>query len=144
MSYRAQDVSSSPEICIVPSRAKIHVVNGTSTEIAIPCSYAIPSETAEGGYTYEPIHLTTEGYTDPVIAFAANAPTGLTSHAWTDTADDSVIKIVIVAACPSAVIDHVDCEMSILITRDGAPHGVRTDCVLRGHVHIEAAPLPAA
>ena len=143
MSYREiDDPHPFPEVCDVPSYAEIHLLNGVSTEFVIPCRYLTPALVDGDDDVQTPIHLTAEGYADPVVAFSA-APAGLTGESWIDADDDSLVHVVISAQCPSAVTTEVMCEASILITRTPGSHGVRTDCLFRGPIRIKAAPLPA-
>jgi hypothetical protein len=142
MSYREHEESHRhSEICGVPSQTRIHLLNGTAIEIVIPCSYVIPAVSESAEETYEPIHLTAEGYEDPEVAFA-DAPEGLTGLAWIDEDDDSKVHCVFSAQCPGAISVDIECETSVLITKTTGAHGVRTHCVLRGLLKIEDSPLP--
>jgi hypothetical protein len=129
MSYR--NGHSSAEVCGVPSSTRIHLLNGVISELIITCTYEEDV----------PIHLTTEGYSDPVVAFAP-VVSGLSATAHVDTTDDSIIHCIFTVACSSAVSSDVETDVSILISR-GTGDTLRTDCVLRGTVEIEAGPLPA-
>jgi hypothetical protein len=140
MSYREHDAHVRSEICGVPSHVRTHLLNGLSTEIVIPCNYVTTDEA--GVEVLTPIHLTEEGYTDPVVVFAADAPSGLTGQAWIDADDDSLIHCIFDAQCPDALTVDIECEVSILISRE-TDRGTKTDSVLRGPVHIESAPIPS-
>jgi len=138
MSYREHDAHTHPEICDIPSYAEVHILNGLSTEIAIPCNYVTTDDA--GVETFTEIHLTTEGYTDPVVTFAS-VVSGLSAEAWIDETDDHIIRVVFTAQCQTAWNDDLECGMSITITRDTITHGLRTDCVIRGLIKIKAAPF---
>jgi hypothetical protein len=140
MSYRDDQ---GPEICGVPEHAKVHLLNGASTEFEVTCKYVIPAAGSEPETT-ELIHLTDEGYTNPVVVFDAGI-TGLTGNAWIDDVDDSIVHVVFMAACAAALTEDLECKASILISRDSTdPGGTRTDVLLRALVEVEAAPLPPA
>lgn len=140
MSYRNRAVATTPVMCDVASASAIHVLNGVSAEFAIPCLYVIPSETS-GESELVPIRLRQEGYGEPVVAIE-DPPQGLTSIAWVDAADDSIIRFVISAQCPAAIEDDIETRISVLITRPTTNRGNRTDAVMRGTLEIKASPLP--
>lgn len=129
-----------PHLCGVTSEASLHVLNGTITEFAIPCSYVKPVEGSDTETVTVPIHLVAEGYSAPVIAIGGG-PAGLTGNAWIDEVDDSIVRFTIAAQCPDAVAEDVTCDIAILITRTTPLHGDRTDAVVRGPLTIEASPL---
>jgi hypothetical protein len=135
MSYR-HDTHDHSEVDGVPTDTRLRLLNGTIPEVVLTCNYVL----ADG--TTEPIHLTTEGYDTYAVAFEP-AVTGLSATAAIDSVDDSIIRVVFTLACPSAELEDVETSYSILASR-GANATKRTDCVLRGTLEIEDAPLPAA
>ena len=139
MSYRTPE--QTPLVCSVPTQVGVHLLNGTTFEVILTCSYVQPAVPPATEDTTVPIHLIAEGYGEPVVAFEPQAP-GLTGTAWVDPADDGRVYCVFSAQCPSAVAVDVRCEASVLITRLDANNVPRTDCILRALVEIEDAPLP--
>jgi len=119
----------------VPTDLRVSMLNGTSFEIVATCNYV-----QEDG-SLEPIHLTTEGYGTPVVAFEPIV-SGLTGTAWIDTDDDSKVHVVFAAECASAVTEDVETEFSVLAARADLETTVHIDAVIRGHLEIEDAPLP--
>jgi hypothetical protein len=142
MTYREHDVVTHvhPEIDVVPTRARIRILNGTKTEIVIPCSYVTPAVAPATEDTYTVIDLTAEGYADPTCSLASDAPTGLSATATIDATDHSVIRLLLIAACADAITTDIDCEISVTITRT-VNAATWTDSVLRGSIHVEAAPI---
>ena len=136
MSYRPDYHGGASEICGVPTDLHIHLLNGTSFEVIATCNYV------QTDGSLEPIHLTAEGYGVPVVAFEP-AVAGLTGTAWIDTVDDSKVHVVFTAECESAVSEDVECEFSVLAARADLETTTHIDCVVRGHLEIEDAPLPA-
>ena len=135
MSYRSDYHSRVNEVCGVPTELNVHFLNGTSFEIIATCNYRL-----EDG-SLDPILLTTEGYGVPVVAFEP-AVAGLTGTAWIDEGDESKVHCVLSADCPSAVSRDVDCEFSVLVARADPETTTHIDCVMRGNLRVEDAPLP--
>jgi hypothetical protein len=139
MSYREHHLHHHPEVDGVPSLTKVRILNGVTSELVITCNYIIPAVAPATEDTLEPIHLTTEGYSDPIVCFEPIVE-GLSATAVIDSEDDSIVRVVFLAECPHAVSEDAECDVSVLITNDGTS---RTDCVLRGKLEIENSPLPA-
>ena len=139
MSYRNEPCGRPVTICDVTSETKLHMLNGVTAEFAVPCSYVVP---VEGTNETElvPIRLRDEGYNDPLLAISPSVE-GLTWAAWIDDDDDSIIRFVISAQCPSAVNAAVEVDVALLIARTTQDRGDRIDAVLRGPLLIEASPL---
>lgn len=125
MSYRDSQLNA--EIDGVPTYTKLRLLNGTTPELVINCNYVIDDVDV-------PILLTTEGYTSFAVAFEP-AVEGLSAVATIDPADESIVRVVFTIKCPSAVAEDVETSVSVLAI------GTRTDCILRGTLEIEDAPL---
>lgn len=137
MTYR-EDCSTDTPLCGSVDETPLVILNGTVSELAIPCTYTVVAD--DGTETTELIHLTAEGYTDPIVA-VSSPPVGLEAAAWIDDVDDSIIKIAISAQCAAAVDDDVVRDISVLITRPTSdPLDVRTDVVIHGSLTIQAGP----
>jgi hypothetical protein len=132
MSYR-HDAHEHQHVDGVPTHTKLRLLNGTTPELVLTCNYD-----EDGVLT--PIHLTTEGYDTYEVAFEP-VVTGLSATAAIDPVDDSIIRVVFVIECASAAAEDVETSFSVLASR-GANATLRTDCVLRGTLEIEDAPLP--
>jgi hypothetical protein len=133
MSYR-HNAHDHSEVDGVPTNTRLRLLNGTIPEVVLTCNYVVDGVDV-------PIHLTTEGYDTYVVAFEP-AVTGLSATAAIDSVNDSIIRVVFTLACPSAELEDVETSYSVLASR-GANATKRTDCVLRGTLEIEDAPLPA-
>jgi hypothetical protein len=133
MSYRHSE-DDHTEVDGVPTDTRLRLLNGTIPEVVITCNYVVDGADV-------PIHLTTEGYDTFVVAFEP-AVTGLSATAEVDSVDDSIIRVVFTLACPGAELVDVETSYSVLASR-GTGATKRTDCVLRGTLEIEDAPLPA-
>lgn len=119
--------------CDVAPSIEIHVLNGTSSEVTIPCRYVVDGQLV-------PIILTDEGYSDPTLALDRSV-TGLEWESSIDPVDKSVIKLIITADCPGAVDKDIPLDFSLLITRTMPDATTRNDSVIHGRLLIVAAPF---
>lgn len=127
MSYRHR-AENKAAVCDIAPPIDIHILNGTASEIMIPCSYL-----ADGVLT--PIDLSAEGYGDPVLAIDRPLD-GLTWDA--KIIDSNVIHLVINAQCPNAIDVDVTRDISLLIADTAT---MMPDSVIRGRLLIVASPL---
>lgn len=136
MAYR-QNQNSNESVgltaCDVIPLIDLHMLNGTTSEITIPCRYVV-----DGALV--PIHLPVEGYGEPYITIDEEA-IGFTANAAIDTTDDSVIRIVLTAQCPDAVDRDIYRSITVLVSRLGADGIQRTDSVIRARLLIVAGPI---
>jgi hypothetical protein len=132
--YRDHRHHEDHEVDGVPTHTKLRFLNGTTPELVLTCSY-------DEDDVLTPIHLTEEGYDTYEVAFEP-VVTGLSATAAIDPVDDSVVRVVFVIECASAAAEDVETSFSVLASR-GTGATLRTDCILRGALEIEEAPLPA-
>lgn len=140
-------------------KSTISVDNGTITRLAIPCFYerghvltrdyvmhvdhhgwpAPDSPDRSWQHWDHPdddddaIHFEDEGYTDVEVAFAADAPEGLSA---TGSIDVNIIRVVITAECEDALTEDVETAFSIHVTGEGL-----NNTITKGTLRIVAGPL---
>lgn len=136
MAYRQdQNSSSAPALtaCDVPPLIELHMLNGTTSELSIPCRYLVDGELI-------PIDLFVEGYAEPFVAIDEPIE-GFTASARVDPHDNSLVKVVLNSRCPEAVDKDIDMSLSVLITRVGLDGIERTDSIIRSKLLIVAGPI---
>lgn len=89
-----------------------------------------------------PIHLTEEGYTDPVVVFDTTY-SGLVANAWIDDTDDWVIRIYISAYLSEAVEESVSTKFIVKLSRTDEDKKKIVDVAARGTLKILPAPVEA-
>ena len=89
-----------------------------------------------------PIHLTREGYGNPVVEMT-DPPAGLVASAWIDDVDDWVVRVLFDAQVESAVAEPVTVPFVVKVTRTDLHNKVHRDIVSLGKLTVLPAPLGA-
>lgn len=136
MAYRQGQSSNSATTltaCDVPPLIELHMLNGTTSEISIPCRYVV-------GDNLVPIDLPGEGYAAPFVTIDEPVE-GFSAAASVSPDDPSLVRVVLSSRCTDAVERDIDMNLSVLITRVGLDGIQRTDSIIRAHLLIVAGPI---
>lgn len=107
----------------------------------IPCNNPKNIRSLLDVSTLIPIHLIAEGYTGVIVSFSETIPGLTVSKAWIDPNKDWIVRTILSAEVPSAIMKKVETMFQVRVYRSDEFDNEIKDVVCKGKLIVVPGPI---